>query len=387
MNLVTLGAGNLSRNRFRTVMTVLGVAVAVVAFVLLRTVVTATEVAVTHAAHDRIGTRHKVSFVMTLPLRYVEAVRGTRGVRQATWANWFGGKDPRNPNNFFATMAVDPRTYLEVYDEMAVPAAQREAWVADRRGAIIGDVLARTMNLRVGDRMNLTSSIFPGEWQFTVRGIYTATRRSVDRSQMLFHWSYLNESLPAARRDEVGWIIARVDDPSRAAGIAREIDRVFDVQDVPTLSMSERAMNNSFMAMFSGVLKAINVISLIILLILLMLFGNTMSMGVRERTREYGTLRALGFLPRHVATFILGEAAALGLLAGGAGLALSFPVVQYGLGRWLEENMAGTFPYFRIEAQTAVMAVCFALGLGLLSAAIPAWRASRLTVTDALRRL
>lgn len=387
MNLATIALRNVWRNRLRALMTVAGVAVAVVAFVLLRTVVTATEVAVTHAAQDRVGTRHKVSFVLQLPRRYIDTVRGVPGVRAATWANWFGAKHPRHPNDFFATLAVDTDTFFTVYDEMAVAPADLARWREDRRGAIVGDVLARKFNLRPGDRVSLQGTIYPGTWEFTVSGIYTATRRSVDRSQFIFHWRYLNESIPERRRDEIGWVISRVDDPRRAAGVARAIDAAFDVQDVQTVSMSERAMNLSFMGMLSGMFKAIDVISAVILAILALLLGNTLAMGVRERTQEYGVLRALGFLPKHVAGFILGEAALLGALAGAAGLALSWPIVQQGLGRWIEENLGGSFPYFRIEARTAVLAFVLAVALGLGSAALPAWRASRLTVTDALRRM
>lgn len=387
MNLVSLATRNVGRNRFRTALTTVGVAVAVVAFVLLRTVISSMAVAVTHAAHDRIGIRHKVSFMMQLPRRYIDTVRQTPGVQTATFANWFGGKDPRNPREFFPTLAVDPESFLDVYDEISVTPAERQRWIADRQGVIVGDQLAKLLRLRVGDTVTLAGTIYPGNWVFHVSGIYTATRRSMDRSEFLFHWDYLNNSLPERRRDEIGWIIARVSDPSRAGGVAASIDRAFDVQDVQTLSMSERAMNLSFMGMMSGLLTAINAISGIILLILLMLFGNTMSMGVRERTQEYGVLRALGFLPKHVAGFILGEAAVLGLAAGLLGLALSYPFVQYGLGRWLEENMGSMVPYFRIETATAVQALGFSVLLGVAAAVIPAVRASRLTVTDALRRI
>ncbi|MCC7542728.1 MAG: ABC transporter permease [Deltaproteobacteria bacterium] len=387
MNVVSLAARNVLRNRTRTILTVLGVAVAIVAFVLLRTVVTAWNVAVDYAAKDRVATRHKVSFVMTLPKRYIDTIRGVRGVRAATWANWFGARDPRNPDSFFANFAVDHRSYLDVFDEMQVPPADVAAWKADRRGAIVGDVLARSLGVRKGDRLTLEGTIFPGNWEFNIRGIYTATRRSVDRSQLIFHWDYLNESLPESRRDQIGWTVARIDDPSRAAEISRAIDRTFDSQDVQTLSMSERQLNNSFMAMFDTLLDALDIISIIILAILLLLLGNTIAMGVRERTNEYGVLRALGFLPRHVVTFIVGEAVVLGLIAGVAGIGLSYPVVEYGLGRFLEENMGGFFPYFRIEPTTTVAAMGLAVFLGVVASLVPAFRASRLTVTDALRRL
>jgi putative ABC transport system permease protein len=387
VNLGTVATGNLLRNRFRVGATAVAVALAVVGFVLLRTVVSASEVAVTHAARDRVGTRHKVSFVMSLPRRYVDQVRAVPGVQAATWLNWFGGKNPRDPDSFFASLAVDPATFFTVYDEMSVPPAELQRWREDRQGVIVGDVLARQLRVRVGDRVSLQGTIFPGTWTFTVDGIYTATRRSVDRSQFLFHWNYLNESLPQGRRDQIGWMVARVDDPARAASIAQAIDRVFEDQDIQTLSMSEKALNSSFMAMMSGFLRAIDIISAVILGILTLLLGNTLSMGVRERTQEYGVLRALGFRPGHLAGFILGEAALLGTLSGALGVALSYPLVERGLGRWIEENMGGSFPYFRIETHTSVAALLLAVALAVGSAAAPAWRASRMTVTDALRRV
>lgn len=387
MNLASIAARNVWRNRFRAVMTVTGVAVAVVAFILLRTVITSTSISVDAASADRVATRHKVSFVLDLPLRYAEQVRQVDGIRTATWANWFGAKSPTHPNEFFASMAVDSGTFFEVYDEMRVDPAALARWREDRRGAIVGDVLANKMHWRVGDRVTLRGTIYPGDWEFTVDGIYQATRRSVDRSQFIFHYRYLNDSVPVGRRDRIGWIIARIDQPSRAAAISQAIDRVFDVQDTQTTSMSERAMNLSFMGMMSGMFTAINVISLVILGILGLLLGNTVAMGVRERTQEYGTLRALGFLPRHVAAFIVLEAGALGLIAGVAGVLLSYPLVQRGLGQWIEENQGAMMPYFRIDPTTIGQALGMAVALGLLSSAIPAWRASRLEVTEALRRL
>jgi putative ABC transport system permease protein len=387
VTITSIAVRNIWRNRFRALMTVLGVAVAVMAFVMLRTVVTATNVAVTHAAQDRVATRHKVSFVMQLPRRYIDTVRGIDGVQSATWANWFGAKIASKPNEFFASMAVDTDTFFEVYNEMAVSPADMTRWREDRRGAIVGDALATKMGWTVGSRVTLQGTIYPGNWDFTVDGIYHATRRSVDRSQFIFHYRYMNDALPAARRDTIGWTIARINDPTRSGAIARAIDGAFDVQEVQTTSMSERAMNLSFMGMLSGMFTAINVISLVILGILALLLGNTLAMGVRERTQEYGVLRALGFLPKHVVGFILAEAAALGAIAGIAGLILSYPIVQQGLGRWIEENQGATLPYFRIEAETAVIAFLASIALAVLASILPAWRASRLTVTDALRRI
>ncbi|WP_437276393.1 FtsX-like permease family protein [Sorangium sp. So ce375] len=387
MNLVSVAARNVLRNKFRTLLTVIGAAVAVLAFVLLRTVLSAWNVAADYAAKDRIGTRHKISFILPLPKRYMDTVREVPGVTEGSFMSWFGGKDPRDATNFFASMAVESKTFFKVYDEMVVPPADMERWLGDRKGAIVGDVLAARLKVKPGDTVTLEGSIYPGTWQFNVSGIYTATRKSIDRSQFIFHYDYLNESLPERQRDQIGWMAAKIDDPSRSADISAAIDKIFDEKDVQTATMSERAMNLSFMAMMSAVLTALNVVSVIILLIMMMILGNTIAMGVRERTREYGVLRALGFEPKHVRIFIIGEAATIGLLAGFIGLVVSYPIVELGLGRWLEENMGSMFPYFRIEPATMVIAVLLSMGLSLAASLIPAYNASKLSVTDALRRV
>jgi putative ABC transport system permease protein len=382
-----IGIRNVWRNKTRTTLTVLGGAVAVLAFILLRTVLWAWNVGVEYSAKDRLATRHKVSLIMPVPKRYVNDIRQLPGIKQTTWANWFGGKDPRRPDEFFSTLAVDPESFFEVYPEMSVPPADMTRWKEDRRGAIVGDVLARKLGVKVGDKVTLAGTIFPGDWEFNVDGIYQATQKSVDRSQLLFHWAYLNESLPERRKDLVGWVISRIDNPSQSANLTAAVDKLFDEKDVQTTTMSERSMNNSFMAAFSAILTALNIVSVIILLIMMLILGNTIAMGVRERTREYGVLRALGFTPKHVATFVIGEALAIGVLAGGLGCALSYPIVQLGMGRWLEENMGAFFPYFRVSAETAVVAALLSVLLGAVSAIIPAMQASKLTIIDALRRV
>ncbi|HEX9298428.1 MAG TPA: FtsX-like permease family protein [Polyangiaceae bacterium] len=387
MNVASIGMRNVWRNKTRTSLTVLGGAIAVLAFVLLRTVLWAWNVGIEYAVKDRLGTRHKVSFILPMPKHYIDVVRQVPGVAQATWANWFGAKDPRRPDEFFATMAVDPDTFLEVYPEMSVNPQDKARWLTDRKGAIVGDVLARKLGVKVGDKLTLRGTIYPGDWEFNVDGIYEATQKSVDRSQLVFHWNYLNESLPDRRRDMIGWISTRVDNPQNSANVSAAIDKVFDEKDVQTVTQSERAMQNSFMASFSAILTALNIVSIIILAIMMLILGNTIAMGVRERTREYGVLRALGFTPRHVSTFVVGEALTIGVLAGVLGLALSYPIVQLGMGRWLEENFGSFFPYFRVSAETAIVAVLLSVAAGAIAAIIPAVRASRLSIVDALRRV
>ena len=387
MTLAGLGVRNLARNRFRVMLTVLGVAIAIVAFLLLRTVVWAWASGADWAAKDRVVTRHKVTFVMTLPRRYVEDVREAPHVKAVTWANWFGGKDPKHDREFFGALAVDAASYFDVYDEMKVPPDQMETWKHDKQGAIVGDVLAKKLGWKVGDKIILQSGIYPGDWQFTVDGIYLAASKSVDRSTFVFHWDYLNDTMPPERRDQVGWIVSRVDDPGHVADISAGFDKRFEDLDTPTLSQDERSFNASFLAMFSAILKAMNIISLVILVIMTLILGNTIAMGVRERTSEYGVLRAIGFLPSHVALWIVAESLVTGILGGLLGIALAFPFINFGVGRFVEENMGAFFPYFRLEPAAMAQAMLVAAALGIAGSVIPARSASRLNVVDAVRRV
>lgn len=385
MNLIRLSASNLFRNPLRSALTVAGVAVAVVTFLLLRTVIWAYNVAADEAVPDRLVTRHKVTFIMPLPRRYVDDVRAAPGVTATTWASWWGGREPNHPTEFFATLAVDPDSWLTVYDELVIEPAQIEAWRQDRQGVIVGDLLASKFDWKVGDTVTLESAFIEGAWPFHISGFYRSTRKTFDRQTFLFHWDYLNEKMPEESREEIGWIVSRTD--GRPAEIGRALDQKFDERDIQTISQDEATFQRSFLAGFSAILSAIDAISLIILGIMGLILGNTVAMGVRERTSEYGVLRAIGFLPAHIVVLVLGEAAVLGLVGGLLGLLFAVPVVQWGIGRFVEENLSGFFPYFRISPGNAVAAMGLALVLAVSAAVAPAWRASRLRVVDALRRV
>ncbi|MBI4508009.1 MAG: ABC transporter permease [Deltaproteobacteria bacterium] len=385
MNFPLLATNNLRRNKFRNVLTVLGVAIAIMAFVLLRTVIKEWYAAAEVAAKDRVVTRNKVTFVVLLPKRYVEDIRGVSGVKAATFANWFGAKDPKRPQDFFFNAAVD-NSYFDVYDEVAIAPEVKERWMADRQGALVGDQLLKKMGWKVGDTVTLEGSIYRGDWKFRISGIYTATRKTVDRSSFLFHWDYLNESLEDRMKDKIGWVVTRVSDPSQVAAVSSTIDKLFDERDIQTLSMGERAFQLSFMGMISAVLKAVDIITVAILLIMMLILGNTIAMGVRERTSEHGVMKAIGFLPKHVALTVIGEALAIGVLGGGLGIGLAIPILN-GVGQVLSENMPQFFPYFSVAPDTAAMAFGMATFLALVASLIPAYQASRLKAVDALRKV
>jgi putative ABC transport system permease protein len=388
VTLLEVAAKNALRNKFRTSMTVLGGAVAVLAFILLRTILFAWTQGVEYAAKDRLATRHKVSLVIPLPKHYIDDIQSqVPGIKTAAYMNWAGAKWPKDPNTFFANIAVSDN-FLDAYPEIKIDPDALERWRTDKQGAIVGIQLAQKLGLKVGDKVTLSGSIYPGDWAYNIDGIYSVPGQSaVDQGSFYFHWKYLNDGANERQKDKIGWIVTKVDDPSKSAQVSAAIDKLFDDADNQTVTMSELAMNRGFLGGMSAVLSALNVVSIIILVIMMLILGNTIAMGVRERTTEYGVLRALGFQPGHIRLFIIGEALTVALLAGIVGLLLSYPVVEAGMGRWLQENMGSFFPAVKISPITSIAAITLTLVLGGLASLIPAVQAGRLHVTEALRRI
>jgi len=377
----------LSRNPFRTTLTLLGVAIAVVAFVALRTVLDAWSVGARYAAKDRLSTRHKVSYGLPLPKRYVDDI-ATRvpGVQKVTYCDWFGGRWATAPNEFFANVACATNAF-EVYPEIMVAPEALAAWKRDKQGAILGDVLAQKLGLRVGDRMTLQGSFYPGDWELRIVGIYTALPpAAVDRSTLFFRWDYKNERVPEHQRDLVGWVFTRVDDPAASARVSRAIDALFDDREVRTATMSERAANGTLLGGVSAILSALGIVSVIVLTIMTLILGNTIAMGVREQTTQYAVMLALGFEPRHIRLLIVAEAVSLSVCGGLLGVVLAYPLVQLGLGHWLEVNVGKFFPAFRIALPTLLATCGLTFALGVLAAWLPAMQVGRMSVIDAIRR-
>lgn len=387
IRLFLIAARNLRRSWFRTIFTVAGAAVALTAFLMLRTVLWAWNIGAEYAQQDRLATRHKVSFVMPIPKKYIEDIRQVPGIKASSYANWFGARVPSKPDEFFGNMAVESKTFLDVMDEIQIPPEDKARWLADKKGAIVGKVLAKKMGWKIGDKVVLEGTIYPGDWEFMIDGIYASSRKSMDESSFFFHWDYMNEVVTGTSKDQIGWVMSRISDVNRSGEISQAVDRIFDERDAQTATMSERAMQVSFMAGFSAILTGLEYVSFIILLIMLLILGNTISMGVRERTREYAVLRAIGFEPWHVRFFVVAEALALGIASGIVGVVFGYLVVNNVVGRALEENMGAWFPYFRVQPGTAGVAVLFAIVLAVSASLIPARQAARVSVIDALRRV
>lgn len=383
MELVKLILRNTLRHKLRSVLTVLGLAVAVMAFVLLRTVVTAWYAGVEASAPNRLITRHAVSFVFPLPYAYRDRIAQVPGVERVTFAVWFSGVYI-DKNQFFARLAVDSNTFFDVYPEFIVDPAEFETFKRERNACIIGIDIAERYNLKIGDVMPLEGDIFPGRWEFVVRGIYLPRDKTTDPSSMLFHWSYLEEKGRQQRDDrvgQVGWYVVRIANPDDAATVSEAIDQLFTNSRAETKTETERAFQQSFLSSMGSVITAMDVMSFVIIGIILLVLANTMIMSARERTHEYAVLKALGFSGRHIFTLIAGESLLLSLLGCVVGMAVTFPAVQ-GFQRALPK---GWFPVFYIEPQTVIVGSIAGLLVGLAASLIPARRAVTTRIVEGLR--
>lgn len=385
MTFWTLPLRNLRAHWGRNLLTIVGVAAATVTWVLIQTVLSMWAMGEEYTARNRVATRHKATYVMNLPLRYVDVVAATDGVVAAVPMSWFGGRLPNHEQEYFATMATDASKLFAVYNELELPVEQRQAWEHNGQGAIVGEVLAQKFGWKLGDRVTLAGTIYPGDWAFTVEGIYSASRKTVDRSAFYFHWRRLNEEVRPELKDQVGWIVSRARSDSEVSAIVKRIDDKLDSESTQTLSTSEHALSASFFGMMAALLRGLDLISAIIAVIIILVMGNTLAMSVRERTKEYAVMRAIGFAPAAVLRVVLIEAACLGLLGVGCGLLLALPLINAAIGPAIESMFGNWFPYFRVTNSDALLA----LQIGVLGACAsvlgPALRATRLSVHDALR--
>jgi len=375
---------NAFRHKLRTTLTMVGLVVAICAFGLLRTIVDAWYAGVEGSSSTRLVTRSAISLTFPLPLNYGQRIKSVEGVSGISWSNWFGGVYITE-RNFFPQFAVDPTTYLALYPEFRLSDAERLAFMRDRQGVIVGRKLADKFGWKVGDQIPLRGTIYPGTWTFNLRGIWDGAEAKTDESQLLMHWSYLNETvrkLYPKRADAVGVYIVGINEPQNAALISQRVDELFKNSLAETLTETESAFQLSFVSMSEAILVAINAVSLIIVVIIMAVMANTMTMTARERLAEYATLKALGFAPSFVVKLLFGESLLIALIGGGLGLLLTLP-----LAAGFASAVGTLFPSFHVSGLTMGLQVVAALVVGLVAAAWPAWKMSRIDIVQGLRHV
>jgi len=373
---------NAFRHRLRTLLTITGLMIAVLAYGLLQTVVDAWYAGAAASSSTRLVTRSSISLAFFLPVSYSTRIRGMEGVKTVGYSNWFGGVY-QEPKNFFPQFAVSDN-YLDLYPEFILPADERAGWLRDRKGILVGRQLADQFGFKVGDTLPLKGTIYSGTWDFTVRGIFDGVDASKVTRLAMFHWDYINESVrkTAPRRaDYVGVFIVGIDNIDNAAAISRNVDALFANSLAETLTESEQAFQLSFVAMSDQIITAIRAVSYVVIAIIMAVMANTMAMSARERIGEYATLKALGFGPWFLALLIAGESLVISLIGGGLGMALTGPAAA------AFKQAAGIFPIFAVSDDTVTAQAACALAVAVVAAVVPAIRAARVRIVDGLRAI
>jgi len=385
MRILKLILKNSLRHKLRTFLTILGMSIAVMAFGVLRTVVEMWYEGVEAAAPNRLITRHAVSFIFPLPYSYREQIAKVPGIETVSFANWFGGTYI-DKNKFFARMAVDPETIFDVYPEFIIDAKELETFKRERNSCIVGYEIAKQYGFKIGDIIPLDGDIYPGKWEFVVRGIYKPRTQSTDATQMLFHFSAVDERMKVempGREGLIGWYIVKIKDPNQAGTISDQIDALYKNSSNATKTETERAFTQSFISGLNSLLAAMNFVSFVIIGIIMLVLGNTMIMSARERIQEYAVLKTLGFSGGHLIGLILGESLVISAFGAGLGLFLTYPVVA----TIAAIVPKGFFPYFFITPTTLILSATSALSIGLLASIFPIQRAIGTKIVDGLRHI
>jgi putative ABC transport system permease protein len=302
-----------------------------------------------------------------------------------THANWFGGYYQETKNQF-ANMAVEPESWLRMYPEFVVPEDQKKAWLADRQGAIIGADTMKRFGWKVGDRIPLQATIFRrpdrSAWEFNISGVYDSPVKGTDKTQLFFHYDYLNEVLRTSNfGNQVGWLVIKVNDPEQSPAIARKVDAMFANSPTETKTDSEKAFVAGWAKQIGNISLITQLIAAAAIFMMLLVTANTMAQSIRERTSELAVLKTLGFGDGRVLGMVLMESSVLALVGGLAGLGLSYALVTIG------GDPTGAFlPAFYFPVPDLIVGVVMVIALGFAAGAVPAWQAGRLRIVDALRR-
>ena len=383
MKFLSLVWSNLKRKKLRTSLTLLSIFVAFVLYGLLCTIKEAFTAGVTMAGADRLVVRHKVSLIMALPVTHQARMERIPGVTSAVHLTWFGAIYQNEPKNFFGTFPVSPEPFLSMYPEFLLPEEQKQAWLKTRTGAIVGRALVDRFKWKIGDRVPLVSPIWPRKgdaaWEFEIVGIYEGAKKGTDTSGFYFRYDYFDEGRSYGE-GQVGWYSVRVNDPDRAAEVAKAIDDEFANSPYETKAEPEGAFMQGFAQQIGDIGTILIAILSAVFFTILLVSGNTMAQAVRERTEELGVLKAMGFTNQLVLALVLLESCLIAAVGGLAGLGVAWLVTSGG------SPVPSMLPVFYLPPRYVVIGVALVVTLGVVAGILPALHAMRLQIAAALRR-
>ncbi|HSY59375.1 MAG TPA: FtsX-like permease family protein [Terriglobales bacterium] len=379
MKYASLIMANLFRKKLRTTLTIGSFVVALFLFGLLVVVHGAFNQGIDLAGADRLDVINKTSIIQPLPISYREQILRIPGVKSITHDNWFGGVY-QDEKNFFPQFAIDAENQRVVFPEFIIPDDQWKAFLEDREGAIAGAGIAKKFGWKVGDRIPIKGAIYPGEWDFNIRGIYKGSRDNDDLTQFWFHYKYLDEKSQIGK-GLVGWYTIKLDDPNDATRVVKAVDTMFANSPYETKTETEKALAGDFARQFGNISFLMMAIGSVVFFTLLLVTGNTMAIAVRERIGELAVLKAIGFNDRFVLFLVLGESLLIAAIGGAIGLGLCKLMTLGG------DPTGGFLPYFALPGPWILLGLGVTLAVGVLAGILPATSAMRLRVVDALRRV
>ena len=384
MFLLKLLFKNAFRHKLRSWLTILSITIAILAFGLLQTVVDGFYSGVKRASVNRILTRNAISMTFSLPYSYKEKIKQIRGVTDVSAMNWFGGIYI-DEKNFFPNLAVEPRSFVRLYSEYVFDPLQLQAFLTDRKGAAIGRKLAERFGWKLGDPVSLRGTIYPGNWDFVIRMIYSGRDESADERIFFFNWDYLNETMKQVSKgsaDQVGIYVVGVERGDEAADVASEIDKTFRNSMAETLTETEKSFNLSMISMADSIIMIVRLVSLVVIIIIAAVAANTMSMTTRERIGEFAVLKTLGFGAGRIGALIFGESLVISITGSIFGVVLTFPAANL-----FRQFLGSVFPAFVVSNQTVYLDFAAGLMVGVVAALVPTWRSIRIRIADGLRRI
>lgn len=384
MYILKLILRNALRHKLRTFLTILGITIAILAFGILRTLVNAWYAGVEASSSTRLITRNSISLVFFLPISYKDKISQIPGVENVSYAVWFNGTYI-SEKNFIPNFAIEPKTFLELYPEYVLPEDQKSTFLRDRRAAIAGQKVAERFKWEIGDIIPLKGTIFPGSWDFILRGIYHGAEKNTDETQLFFHWDYLNENLKKRMpnlADHVGIYIIGIANPDMAAEVSEAVDKIFKNSLAETLTETEKSFQMNFISMTEAIVVVIQLVSLMVIVIIMAVVANTMAMTARERIGEYAIMKTLGFGGLHIVALICGESLLITLTGCALGIILTFPAADI-----FSTKIGAFFPVFNVSVRTIFIDIGASILVGLVAALFPAWHAVRIRIADGLRRI
>ena len=329
----------------------------------------------------RLVVRHRVSLAQPIPVAYEAKVRTVPGVREVSVWNWFGGtyKDNRDPNNFFARLGVEPKPFMTIRTQMEMPEEQRQAFITDRTGCVVSRDLAQKFHFKLGDRITLLGDIYPVNLDLKVVGIFDDPDAILT---LFFNYDYLRDALPMGRRNYISVIAVLADSPESVPRIAKAVDTMFDNSAWPTRTESEQQFALSFVSFIGNIKLFLLSICAAVTFTILLVSGNTVAMSVRERIKEVGVMKTLGYTKGLILGLIVGEGVTIAVVGGLVGLALAV-LATFFVGKF-GQNFLGQLRGLSVTPFTVMVSLGVAAFVGAVSASLPAWNAARTNILDSL---